>query len=104
VALRWKAVFLPAVVDLPWKPAEPLALLASGLAPAEALASFSRRAWSFCSFGLRPVLRVGRGFGGTSVMGGFYRGSVGNVALNRAGLVIGWLLGVVDDEHLAGNG
>ena len=72
VALRWKAVFLPAVVDLPWKPAEPFALAVSGFAPEEALASFSRRAWSFCSFGLRPVLRVGRGFDGASVMKEFY--------------------------------
>ena len=70
VALRWKAVFLPAVVDLPWKLGEePLALAAAGFEPAEALASFSRRAWSFCSLGLRPVLRVRVGLGVRSVMG-----------------------------------
>lgn len=69
MALRWKAVFLPVKEDLALKP---VALALCFGAPGALAASFSRRAWSFCSLGLRPVLRVGRGFAGTSLMRGIF--------------------------------
>ena len=62
MALRWKAVFFPVKEDLALKPAAEAP--GSGLAPLLVRASFSRRACSFCSLGLRPVVRAELGFGG----------------------------------------
>ncbi len=55
--MRWKLVFLPAKEVLAEKDCAEAP--GAGLAPLVLCAAFSSMAWSFCSLGLRPVVRLG---------------------------------------------
>ncbi len=85
--MRWKGVFLP-VKDLALKDCAEAP--GSGLAPEVVCASLARSACSFCSRGLRPVVRrTGLDTAGSGAGAGFAAGAGGADFATAAGLAAG---------------
>ena len=102
--MRWNGVFLP-VKDLALKDCAEAP--GKGLAPELVWASLARRAWSFCSRGLRPVVRTkGFGSGGGGGAGAAFAAGAGAGFAAGAEMVLttGFAAGLAIDFFVAGLG
>ncbi len=102
--MRWNGVFLP-VKDLALKDCAEAP--GNGFAPELVWANLARRAWSFCSRGLRPVVRMkGVGAGGVTGAGAAFATGAGEGFATGAEMVLtaGFAAGLATDFFVAGLG